>query len=282
VHREGNAVDDGDRLNVTRDVNGRARDAPIRHVEVLGARVSAVDMTRAVNEIAQWVATGDREYVCVTGAHGILECSDDPDLTRIHNDAGLVVPDGIPMVWAGRYVGLAEIGRVRGSDLMLAVLDRAQDEGWRSFFYGGAKGVPEVLADQLRKRFPDMIVAGCYSPPFRPLTPDEDHDVVERINASKADLVWVGLSTPKQERWMAAHRDQLHATALIGVGAAFDYHSGFAREAPVIVQRSGFEWLYRLMCEPRRLWRRYLLGHSRFVWRVLRRRPERAETEMRG
>jgi N-acetylglucosaminyldiphosphoundecaprenol N-acetyl-beta-D-mannosaminyltransferase len=246
---------------------------PIRRVDVLGVHVSAVDMTRAVQEIESWIDSGARHYVCVSGAHGVLASSEDATLAQIHNNAGLVVPDGMPMVWAGRWVGFSEIGHVRGADLTLAVLARAEEAGWSSYFYGGAEGLPELLADRLTERFPRLKVAGTYSPPFRDLTVDEDAEIVRRINASGADLVWVGLSTPKQERWMAAHRDRLSAAALIGIGAAFDFHAGRMRQAPSYLQNNGLEWLYRLVVEPKRLWRRYLLGHPRFAWRVLRRRP---------
>ncbi len=235
--------------------------------------ISAVDLPRAVDEIGSWVESGQKSYVCVSGAHGVLESSTDADLQRIHNESGLTVPDGMPMVWAGRSVGFTEIGHVRGADLTLAVLARAEQMGWSSFFYGGQEGVPELLVERLREQFPNLIVAGTYSPPFRALSPEEDDAIVARINESGADLIWVGLSTPKQERWMAAHRDRLEAAALLGVGAAFDYHAGRMRQAPVFLQNNGLEWAYRLVCEPRRLWRRYLLGHSRFAWRMFRTRP---------
>jgi N-acetylglucosaminyldiphosphoundecaprenol N-acetyl-beta-D-mannosaminyltransferase len=243
---------------------------PIRRVEVLGVHVSAVDLARSVQEIERWIEGGDRSYVCVSGAHGVMECQKDPTLRQIHNASGLTVPDGMPMVWAGRFVGFSEIGHVRGADLMLGVLARAEERGWSSYFYGGAEGVPELLVNALRLQFPRLVVAGCYSPPFRALTPEEDAVIIDRINGTTPDLVWVGLSTPKQERWMAAHRDQLGAAALLGVGAAFDMHAGKVRKAPAILQNSGLEWLFRLVSEPRRLWRRYLLGHSRFAWQVLR------------
>jgi N-acetylglucosaminyldiphosphoundecaprenol N-acetyl-beta-D-mannosaminyltransferase len=163
--------------------------------------------------------------------------------------------------------------RVYGPDLMLAVLALAAEREWSSFFYGGGPDVPELLAKRLTARFPGLRVAGTWSPPFRPLTPEEDQAVVERINRSRADLVWVGLSTPKQERWMAAHVGRVHAKALLGVGAAFDIHAGLLPQAPPWMQRSGLEWLYRLGREPTRLWRRYLGNNPRFVVEILRRPP---------
>src|SRR3712207_6619190 len=179
----------------------------------------------------------------------------------------------MPMVWAGRRAGAAHMERVYGPDLMLALLERAAQRGWRSFFYGGAEGVPELLAQRLTERFADLQVAGTYSPPFRPLTPAEDVEIVEKINASGADIVWIGLSTPKQERWMAAHVGRLDAPAMLGVGAAFDIHAGVLPQAPLWMQQRGLEWVYRLLREPRRLWRRYLGNNPRFVIAILRNRP---------
>ncbi|MFN0091284.1 MAG: WecB/TagA/CpsF family glycosyltransferase [Acidimicrobiales bacterium] len=242
-------------------------------VDVLGVHVNAISMSQAVGEIARWIEERERRYVCVTGVHGVMECQADPELAVIHNRSGLTTPDGMPMVWAGRYAGVTEATRVYGPDLMLAVCERAAEAGWRSFFYGGAPGVAETLAERLSERFPGLAVAGAYSPPYRPLTPEESGEIAARINEAGADLVWVGLSTPKQERWMAEHRELLDAPALLGVGAAFDIHAGNLRQAPAALQRVGLEWAFRLAVEPRRLWRRYLKNNPRFVAQVLRRPP---------
>jgi N-acetylglucosaminyldiphosphoundecaprenol N-acetyl-beta-D-mannosaminyltransferase len=240
---------------------------------VLGVGVSAIDMSQAVAEITRWLDEEEQHYVCVTGVHGVMEARRDPELRRIHNASGLTTPDGMPMVWAGHRAGATDMQRVYGPDLMLEVCALAAERGWSSFFYGGGDGVPELLAERLTARFPGLRVAGTWSPPFRPLTPAEDEAVVERINRSGPDLVWVGLSTPKQERWMAAHVGRLDAKALLGVGAAFDIHAGLLPQAPRWMQRSGLEWLYRLGREPRRLWRRYLRNNPRFVVEILRRPP---------
>ncbi len=245
----------------------------VGRVDVLGVPVSAVDMEGAVAEVTRWIESGERHYVCVTGVHGVMESQRDPELKRIHAAAGLVTPDGMPMVWCAHRAGASHVERVYGPDLMLAVLDKAARHGWRSYFYGGAEGVPEKLAARLVKRFPGLQVVGTYSPPFRPLTDEEAGAVVARIEEARPDLVWVGLSTPKQERWMAAFRDRLSAPALFGVGAAFDIHAGLLPQAPRWMQRSGLEWLYRLYREPRRLWRRYLRNNPAFVAAILRRPP---------
>ena len=245
----------------------------IPRVDVLGVGVSAIDMDRAVAEVTRWIEEREQHYVCITGVHGVMESQRDPELLAIHNASGLTTPDGMPLVWAGRRAGMTHMRRVYGPDLMLAVCKLAAERGWSCFFYGAADGVPELLAQRLADRFPGLKVAGTLSPPFRPLTPEEDAAVVERINAAAPDLVWVGLSTPKQERWMATHLDRLRVPVMVGVGAAFDMHAGLLPQAPGWMQASGLEWLYRLYREPRRLWRRYLRNNPRFVLAILRRPP---------
>lgn len=245
----------------------------IPRVDVLGVGISAIDMTAAVEEIAAWIEHGERHYVCVTGVHGVMESQRDPELKRIHNESGLTTPDGMPMVWAGHRAGAVGMSRVYGPDLMLVLAEQAAAVGWTSFFYGGKDGVPDQLVAKLQARFPGFQSVGTYSPPFRPLTPEEDEAIVARINAAKPDLVWVGLSTPKQERWMSAHVGRLEVPALLGVGAAFDIHAGTLPQAPRWMQQRGLEWLYRLVKEPRRLWRRYLSNNPRFVVAIARTPP---------
>ncbi|THV28418.1 WecB/TagA/CpsF family glycosyltransferase [Glycomyces paridis] len=247
-------------------------DSKLRRVDVLGVGVSTVNQAMALDEVTRWVDDAERHYVCVTGVHGVMESQRDPELLAIHNASGLTTPDGMPMVWAGRKAGAEWMDRVYGPDLMLNVLGRAAERGWSSFLYGGKDGVPELLAEKLIARIPGLKIAGTYSPPFRPLTEDEDDAIVKRINDSGAQLVWVGLSTPKQERWMAAHRDRLTAPALFGVGAAFDFHAGLVPQAPPWMQRNGLEWFYRLTKEPKRLWRRYLVNNPAYL-RQIRTRP---------
>jgi N-acetylglucosaminyldiphosphoundecaprenol N-acetyl-beta-D-mannosaminyltransferase len=244
----------------------------IPRFDVLGVAVSAVDLDRSVQEITRWINEREQHYVCVTGVHGVMESQSDPELMQIHRDSGLTTPDGMPMVWAGRWAGL-DVERVYGPDLMLLLCARAAERGWTSYFYGGAEGIPEQLAEQLAQRFPGLKVVGTCSPPFRALTPEEDDQIVARINATDPDLVYIGLSTPKQERWMAAHAGRIRAPVMIGVGAAFDIHAGGLRQAPRWMQRSGLEWLFRLAVEPRRLWRRYLSNNPRFVMKILRSPP---------
>jgi len=237
----------------------------ITREDVLGIKVSAVNMDTAVRTLGEWIDRGDRQYVCVTGVHGVMESQRSAELKSIHNQAGMVTPDGMPLAWLLKRCGHADSDRVCGPELMPAVFIASQARGYRHFLYGAA---PETLV-LLRKRLLDVApqaqIVGSFSPPFRALTPAEDESVVEMINGSGADIVWVGLSTPKQEYWMASHRPMLAAPVLIGVGAAFDMHAGLVRRAPVFLRRTGFEWTYRLLKEPRRLWRRYLRHNPQFV-----------------
>jgi N-acetylglucosaminyldiphosphoundecaprenol N-acetyl-beta-D-mannosaminyltransferase len=219
-----------------------------------------------------WVHRREPHYVCVTGVHGVMECQRDPELCRIHNAAGLVTPDGMPLVWLLKSAGHRDADRVYGPDLMLALFEHFSDGSCRHFFYGSTDEVLRRLRERVQIRFPDAKIVGTFAPPFRPLTPAEDDAVVSMVNASGADVVWIGLSTPKQERWMAEHRGRLTAPVLIGVGAAFDIHAGVLRQAPYFIQRSGFEWLFRLIVEPRRLWKRYLSNNPQFVLRVAEQR----------
>jgi N-acetylglucosaminyldiphosphoundecaprenol N-acetyl-beta-D-mannosaminyltransferase len=241
------------------------RQVTIPRVDILGVNVSAVNMVQTLRTIEGWIATGEKNYVCVTGVHGVMESQRDEDLRRIHNAAGLVTPDGMPLVWVSRLYGHRRVERVYGPDLLLALCTRSARRGHRNYFYGGGEGVAERLAERLRERFPGLKVVGTHSPPFRELSSDEDDEVVQTINRSRPDIVWIGLSTPKQEKWMARHSPRLNAAVLIGVGAAFDFHAGLKKQAPRWMQRNGLEWLYRLGSEPSRLWRRYLRNNPLFV-----------------
>ena len=243
--------------------------AIIPRANILGVGVSATNMEMALRTIEEWISRRECHYVCATGVHGVMESWRDDDLRRIHNAAGLVVADGAPLAWLSRIMGVRQADHVRGSDLMLKMCERSAKRGYRQFFYGGAPGVAEKLASRLHGQFPLLQVTGVCSPPFRSLSPEEDSAVVDCINSAKPDIVWVGISTPKQERWMSEHWRRLDAPVLIGVGAAFDFHAGLKKQAPYWMQKSGLEWLFRLLSEPRRLWRRYLINNPWFLWLVL-------------
>jgi N-acetylglucosaminyldiphosphoundecaprenol N-acetyl-beta-D-mannosaminyltransferase len=235
----------------------------IGKVNLLGVGVSIVNPTIAVAEIQRWISDGEQSYVCVSGVHGVMECQRDPILKIIHNRAGLVLPDGMPLAWWVRGAGHREADRVCGPEFMPLVFQILKNR--RHFFYGSTEETLRKLIARVRDDYPDAEIVGSISPPFRQVTPAEDDEIVRTINDSNADIVWVGLSTPKQERWMAAHRPLLNTPALLGVGAAFDMQAGNVLRAPKFIRRTGFEWAYRLMVEPRRLWRRYLLNNPAFV-----------------
>lgn len=239
-------------------------------VDILGVGVSAINMDDALQTLVNWVRDGQREYVCVSNTHVIMESYHNPALRAVCNAAGMVTPDGMPLVWLCRLGGQRHTRRVYGPDLLLAVCAAPQTRALRHFFYGSAAGVAEKLAADLRQRFPHIDIVGTYAPPFRDLTTAETQAVIRRLNDAQPDIIWVGLGAPKQEFWMARMRPHLQAPVLIGVGAAFDFHSGNKRQAPRWMQRSGLEWVFRLMQEPRRLWRRYLPDNFIFVALVLR------------
>jgi N-acetylglucosaminyldiphosphoundecaprenol N-acetyl-beta-D-mannosaminyltransferase len=242
-------------------------------INVLGIDVSAIDLGVAAQTIADWIEHDRREYVCVTGVHGVIESQRDPVLKEIHNAAGMVTPDGMPLVWCGMVAGARGMTRVYGPDLMLKVCGESEATELRHFFYGAAEGVADELASNMREWFPNLDVVGTHSPPFRDLTDEEVHQTVHMINLARPDIVWVGLSTPKQERWMSQFRGMLDAPVLIGVGAAFDIHAGRVSQAPHWMQRSGLEWLFRLSVEPKRLWRRYLSVIPAFMFQIVMRPP---------
>jgi N-acetylglucosaminyldiphosphoundecaprenol N-acetyl-beta-D-mannosaminyltransferase len=233
---------------------------------VLGVRVHAVQIPDAVARMEDWIAQRDGcRYVAVTGMHGVTEAQHDSEFKTILNSAGLVVPDGMPLVWIGRRHRFNMPRRVYGPELFATFCEQTASKGYRHFFYGGAPGVAEALASQFVSRFSGVVVAGTYSPPFRALTPEEDREIIHAIEGAQADIVWVGLSTPKQERWMFEHRDRLNVPVLVGVGAAFDFYTGRVTQAPAWMGDHGLEWLFRLSVEPRRLWRRYLVCGAEFA-----------------
>lgn len=240
----------------------------IPRVNILGTGVSAVNMEMALAAIAGWIDNRSQHTICVTPAHSIMDGYHQPELRRIFNDSGMTTPDGMPTVWLARLAGYKHVSRVYGPDLMDNTCRISVERGWRHFFYGGAPGVAEDLAARLDAKYPGLQVVGIYAPPFRPLTSEEDRNVVERINQARPDIVWVGIGSPKQEYWMQAHLGQVEAPVLAGVGAAFDFLSGRKKQAPRWLQRSGLEWLFRFASEPGRLWRRYA-QYPLFVWLVV-------------
>jgi N-acetylglucosaminyldiphosphoundecaprenol N-acetyl-beta-D-mannosaminyltransferase len=226
-------------------------------VNILGVRVSAINMTQALAAVEAWIARRERQYVCVTPAHVVMDGYWNPEVRGWINRAGMATPDGMGIVWLLKAKGHRSVSRVYGPDLMLALCEEGLAKGRRHFFYGGEPGVLDALSARLARRLPGLMVTGTFSPPFRPSTPEEDAAVIRRINDSNADILWIGIGSPRQEQWMAEHLGKVDIPVMIGVGAAFDFLSGRKRQAPRWVQRAGLEWLFRLVNEPRRLWRRY-------------------------
>lgn len=240
----------------------------VERVNVLGVGISALNLQSALSEIAEAVRQRRKGYICVTGVHGVMEAQTDEKFRHILNQALLCTPDGMPMVWVGRLRGHEAMRRVYGPDLMLDVCAWSERNACRHFFFGGGPGVAERLRDKLLARFPNLAVVGCYAPPFRPLDAGEKTRLQEIVRAARPDIMWIGLSTPKQEKFMAEFLPYLDVTLMVGVGAAFDFHSGSVKQAPLWMQRSGLEWFFRLCQEPRRLARRYLRNNPLFLIKI--------------
>jgi N-acetylglucosaminyldiphosphoundecaprenol N-acetyl-beta-D-mannosaminyltransferase len=235
--------------------------------------VAAATREGALDLVTHWIDSGDHQYATFTGVHGVMESTKHAAVLEAHRSAGMVTCDGMPLVWICRRLGFPEAERVYGPDLMLALTERAQRQGWGVFLYGSSRTTSERLVDALAQRYAGLRITGAIAPPFRELTPDEDAAIVSEINASKPHIVFVGLSTPKQERWMANHIGRLQARVMLGVGAAFDYHAGSIPQAPAWMQSSGLEWLFRVCTEPRRLARRYLRNNPYFLFQIARHPP---------
>jgi N-acetylglucosaminyldiphosphoundecaprenol N-acetyl-beta-D-mannosaminyltransferase len=237
----------------------------IRSMPVLGVKISQTSYGEVTSVCRQWIgenrsgSPAPARYICVTSVHGVITAVFDEAVKADLNAADIATPDGMPVVWALRSFGARNQPRVYGPNLMLDLMKDAEQRGHRVFLYGASPATLMDLKKNLLQRFPGLALAGCYSPPFGTLTMEEDAEIIRTIRRSRADLVLVGLSTPKQERWMASHRTLLPNMILIGVGAAFDFHAGHLRQAPPWMQNHGLEWLFRLVMEPMRLWKRYLL-----------------------
>ena len=238
---------------------------------LLDVHLTGVRLARAVEAILGYTADGARHYVCIFAADSLLKCRDSPRLAAVANAADMTLCDGMPLVFVGRKFAKLDMNRCYGPDIMLRTIEAGCDRGLRHFFYGGCdEATVQRLEANLRAKFPSIQIAGHYVPPFRDLTDAERDEVVAAIDASRADIVWVGVGTPRQDHWVSDFRPLLQAPVLVAVGAAFNFHAGTVPQAPRWMMRCGMEWLFRLLAEPRRLWRRYLVGNPRFVLLVLR------------
>ena len=237
----------------------------VPYLDVAGVPVSLLNMELAYNEVCRYLSRRTGGYFIFRDMNGIVAANDDPELRKIHVNAAFVAPDGMPLVWLARYFGFSEVGRVYGPDFLIDFCDKSQDLGYRHFFYGSTNSTNAKLIDQLRQRFPRLNICGSYAPQLRSVSEDPCLEDVERILTAQADVVWIGLGTPKQEQWMSIHTALMPHCVLLGVGAAFDFHAKVKRQAPLWLRSSGFEWAFRLATEPRRLWRRYIIGIPRFL-----------------
>jgi N-acetylglucosaminyldiphosphoundecaprenol N-acetyl-beta-D-mannosaminyltransferase len=238
------------------------------YANVLGVRVSAVNMNLSVLLADRWISLGKPGYACVIAVHSVMEAQNDPSYLRILNNAVLNLPDGMPMTWVGRFQGHLEMDRVFGPDFMSELCNLSVKRGYRHFLYGGKPGVVEQLRAALEMRFPGLQIAGTCTPPFRELNTQEEMELISQVRALKPDILWVGLGAPKQERFMAHYLEHLQVPLMVGVGAAFDFHTGRIRDCSDWIKRAGFQWLHRLMQDPRRLSRRYLYANPAFLWHI--------------
>jgi N-acetylglucosaminyldiphosphoundecaprenol N-acetyl-beta-D-mannosaminyltransferase len=225
-------------------------------------------MERTLDHIAAALEDHRKGYVCLIGVHGIMEAQRHRSIAQVYAQAWLMVPDGAPTVWVGRWQGFSRMQRVAGPDLMLQIFRRKQFSRFTHFLYGGKAGVADELRDRLTERYPWARIVGTHTPPFRDLTSDEEESLAAQIHALKPDIIWVGISTPKQERFMMRYLPRLDTTLMFGVGAAFDYHTGRIKDSPQWVKSAGLQWLHRLIQDPRHLFWRYLRNNSAFLWHM--------------
>jgi N-acetylglucosaminyldiphosphoundecaprenol N-acetyl-beta-D-mannosaminyltransferase len=237
-------------------------------VNILGVNVSAINMRTAVDLADRWIATRRSGYICVTAVHAIMDAQSDRELVRIMNDAVINTPDGMPLSWIGRLLGYRQMDRVFGPDFMAELCRLSVSRGYRHFLYGGEPGVANALKQALERRWPGLQIVGTYTPPFRHLNEEEEDELIRKVSDTRPDILWVGLSTPTQVYFMAEYLERLRVPLMVGVGAAFDYHTGRIQDSPEWVKRSGLQWVHRLIQEPRRLWKRYLLANPAFVLKV--------------
>lgn len=231
---------------------------------IMGVNIAVTDMPKTMAVIAENLPAWKGKYICVSNVHTTVTAYEDETYRAVQNGAVMALPDGGPLSQYSRKHGFPQASRVTGPDLMKEMLKKSKETGWRHFFYGSTPETLQSLQERLQSEYPGAVVAGMISPPFRPLSPEEDAEMVAAINATNPDFVWVGLGAPKQERWMAAHQDKVNGL-MIGVGAAFDYEVGNIQRAPQWMQRHSLEWLYRLMQDPKRLFARYLGSNGKFL-----------------
>jgi N-acetylglucosaminyldiphosphoundecaprenol N-acetyl-beta-D-mannosaminyltransferase len=238
------------------------------HANILGVHVEAVNMAQTLARIKRALQENAKGYVCMAGVHGIMEAQRDAEVGLAFADSMMTLPDGRPTVWVGRWQQHHGMQQVTGPSLMLELFRRREFAGYSHFLYGGKEGVAQELADKLRAEFPWVRITGTYTPPFRDLTGAEARELRQTVRRLKPNMIWVGISTPKQERFMRDYLPLLETTLMFGVGAAFDFHTGRIKDCSEWVKRAGLQWLHRMMQDPRHLWWRYLRNNPAFMWKI--------------
>lgn len=242
----------------------------IKRFDILGVKVSVVNLQKTVSLVNHWITKKQGHYICVSDVHCIIQSQTDREFRKIQNNSGLTVPNGMPLVWLGKLQHLDSIDCVYGPDLMLSLLQLAEQKGYPVFFFGNTAEVLARLTDKIKNQFPQLNIAGIAPHPFRPLTENENQKLISLINKSRPSILFVGTGAPRQELWIGRNWNKLNVPVALGVGAAFDFLSGFKINPPKWLQRTGFGWLFRLLSEPRRLYRRYLIGNWFFLYRIIK------------
>ncbi len=245
-------------------------------LNILGVKITATNLEQACQCFERWIDERFKTYVCVAPVSTIVDCQSDLEYRKIVNSAGMVTPDGMPLVWLGRWKGHKNTDRTYGPDLLLAFCELSEAQGYKHYFYGGSVETNQLLVEKLLQKFSNLKIVGNFAPPLRQIKERESQDILEAINQAAPDVLWVGLGSPKQDYWMRDHREALNVPVMIGVGAAFDFVAGTKLHAPRWIQRSGLEWFFRLCCEPRRLWRRYLIGNATFIVLLIKEKFQRS------
>jgi N-acetylglucosaminyldiphosphoundecaprenol N-acetyl-beta-D-mannosaminyltransferase len=257
------------------DISVAAMTHACLRIPIVGTSISLISLNELLLLFEQWIAAHQDRYVVFRDVHGVIAARSNRELDLAHKRADIVAPDGVPLVWALRAIS-ARASRVCGPDTLLATCEYGLSRGWRHYFYGGGPGVAEKLVYELNIKYPGLCVAGIHCPPFRQLTPAEDEETCAKIRSTRPDLIWVCLGTPKQEIWMSEHQGKCGGAIMLGVGAAFDFHANLVRRAPPWMQRAGLEWTFRLLTDPKRLWKRYLVMAPAFAalatWEAIQRR----------
>lgn len=236
---------------------------------IIGSKINVINIKDAVLESEALLRTGRSHYICVSNVHTVVTGVKDKRFRQITNQATMALPDGMPLHWIQRRRGFTGISRCPGPDVMIEIFKVSEEKGYTHYFYGGSQGTLNLLNEKLKKDYPKLNIVGMFSPPFRKLTIEEDEKIIEEINKLDPDFIWVGLGAPKQEIWMFDHVNRINSSIMYGVGAAFNFQAGTIQRAPIWMQKYGLEWLYRLLKEPTRLWRRYLVTNTLFIWYLI-------------